>query len=260
MGSVVVRDWIYSIRSSAARNGWIATASMLGQYLLYRLSWRPIFKFHLPPVHRNVYVRPGESDFSVLRQVFMNGEYDMEAPENVRIIIDAGANIGLSALQFHQRFPEASVIAIEPDPDNFKMLVQNTRHTEKIVPIHAALWHSPAPMRFAHNPGAHAWGTQVEQARPGDALTVPGIGLDDLRKQFGFDGFDIIKMDIEGAEMDMLENEPGRWLNKTRVLIIELHEWLRPGVEDLFNRVTAKLTCTRMKVGENIVVYNQVSP
>jgi hypothetical protein len=65
-------------------------------------------------------------DLEVLRELFLWGEYDGELG-SAECVVDAGSNIGLAALDFALRCPEARVIAIEPNPQVFRKLVRNTR-------------------------------------------------------------------------------------------------------------------------------------
>ena len=65
--------------------------------------------------------RPGTTDLLVLEQVFLDGEYHVEpiAPESIEYIVDLGSNIGVTAMFWAQRYPNARMALVEPDPDNF---------------------------------------------------------------------------------------------------------------------------------------------
>ena len=66
------------------------------------------------------------SDTSLLRDVFVDGEYDMPLPPNAEVIVDLGANIGLSMVELRRRFPAATVYGFEPDPAAFALLARTT--------------------------------------------------------------------------------------------------------------------------------------
>jgi predicted O-methyltransferase YrrM len=86
-------------------------------------------------------MRARSSDPLVVRQVFRAKEYDLDKFPQAReigeayqrildsgktpILIDAGANIGASAVWFHKRFPKARIVAIEPEPHNAEMTRRN---------------------------------------------------------------------------------------------------------------------------------------
>ena len=72
-------------------------------------------------------------------QVFLDNEYDFRAVERPQVIVDAGANIGLASILFANRYPQAKILAIEPEHDNFNLLADNVRSYDNIVPLQAAL-------------------------------------------------------------------------------------------------------------------------
>ena len=87
--------------------------------------------------------RADHSDTSVMENVFDDKAYSFDrygfdawpglerhraAPAGRQLIIDAGANIGASSVFFAVTHPQATVLAIEPQEDNFELLVRNTRH------------------------------------------------------------------------------------------------------------------------------------
>ena len=62
-----------------------------------------------------VLVRPCTADVSTFKKIFVWRGYDLHYPFQPRVILDAGANIGLSSIWFARRFPDARVIAVEPE-------------------------------------------------------------------------------------------------------------------------------------------------
>src|SRR5579862_3192338 len=91
---------------------------------------------------RTCYYRKGSSDEQVLEHIFNGHCYDLtrfpcyqgiEAAFNARkaegktpLIIDAGANIGISSVFFSMAFPGSKVFAIEPAKSNYDLMVENT--------------------------------------------------------------------------------------------------------------------------------------
>src|SRR5947208_4936670 len=72
------------------------------------------------------FVRRGTSDIWTFDQIFVDHEYRcIDSLQGVTTIIDAGANVGYSSAYFLSRFPEARIIALEPDPENFNALRRN---------------------------------------------------------------------------------------------------------------------------------------
>ena len=74
-----------------------------------------------------VWIRPDSTDVMTLREIFIARDYDFPVHREIRTIIDAGANIGLSSVFFAHKYPRARVVAIEPEAENFALLQRNTR-------------------------------------------------------------------------------------------------------------------------------------
>ena len=87
-----------------------------------------------------IYIRNGSSDVHVYKEVIEKEEYDFISSHEPRVIIDAGANIGLAAVYFARKFPNAKIISIEPEKNNFFFLQQNTKNYPNIIVMQAALW------------------------------------------------------------------------------------------------------------------------
>lgn len=170
-----------------------------------------------------------------------------------RWIIDVGANIGLSALYFARRFPSARILAVEVESANHELLVRNAAPYPLITPIHKAIWCKSGHVRIS-NPEAQAWSFRVEMATPETRDALEAISMNDLMDEHGVDSADLVKMDIEGAEREVLSEGLHPWLGRTAVLAVELHERHRKGCEASLDRAAASATHDREIVGEYHIV------
>jgi FkbM family methyltransferase len=166
--------------------------------------------------------------------LFAEGAYPCEGLSGVRTIIDAGANVGLASLFFLRAFPEARVIAIESDPVNLAAAETNLKpYASQVTLLHAALW--PTEGRLTVRTGSfrdgRAWASQVAPSAMGEveAVTIPF-----LMARYGIDTIDLLKIDIEGAEVPLLEGDTS-YLAHVRTLMIELHEREYPQCSALFD-------------------------
>lgn len=239
-----LNNWMSRIRCYGFRNS----------LRLYR-NLRRDATFSLKHYGHDFYLRGNSVDFAVFNGIFANGEYDFEVDFKPEFIVDAGAFIGASAVRFTTRFPAAKIIAIEPEETNFSQLVRNTEPYKNIVPVHAALYGEDTSVRIT-DPSAEKYAFRVE---PGDAgeSTLKAFTVDTVMKMYGLPRIDILKMDIEGAEYDLFSSGDKGWLRKVRVLVIELHEFFRPGVTELFRSVLAGMKHDEMRRGENIIIINR---
>ena len=207
----------------------------------------------LPGLSAPVLVRGDGSDWPTFEKVFLEQEYRFDWPDfKPKTIIDAGANVGYATLFFAQRYPQAKIIAIEPEPTNFAQLLKNTRPYPQVKPLQAALWNTPMTLAIS-NPDADAWSFRVEAAAPGApgqrAVTVP-----ELLDMAQTDHIDVLKIDIEGAEKDLFDSGYEAWLDKVSLLIIELHDRFRPGASSTFYSALTHYDFGQFPLGENIFV------
>ena len=83
----------------------------------------------------NIKIRPFSGDLFVLYEVLLHRCYylpDALLPPDVRVILDCGANVGITALYFAWRYPNARIFCIEPDDRNFELLKRNSAGEPRI--------------------------------------------------------------------------------------------------------------------------------
>jgi FkbM family methyltransferase len=190
-----------------------------------------------------VWLREGSSDQAVLEQIFYTEEFNIStAPQfawirevynkvlavgETPLIVDCGANIGLSALYFAKHLPQARIVGIEPARDNIDMARRNTGHNPLIEIIEAAVYDEARPLEIA-NPEAEKFAYRVREAPKSSAQSVEGVTIPALMQRYGARRNLIVKVDIEGGELALFRSNTG-WLNHTDLLIAETHDWLFPG-------------------------------
>lgn len=184
----------------------------------------------------NFIIRENTSDPIVFREVILKEQYKPICIDNVKNIIDAGGNVGYTAVYFAWKYPNAKIVTIEPDKDNYEVLVENIKNYPNIIPLRAALWGSSKNMVVYKDNGLGAWGRQtfeannVENYTPED--TVKGITIGQIMNAFDMETIDILKIDIEGAEKDIFLNGADFWLPKVRIMAIELHDRMVNGCSE----------------------------
>jgi FkbM family methyltransferase len=186
-----------------------------------------IYRLHPPSAQYPVYCRRGSSDKNVFFQVFVEKEYGCLSDScDPRIIVDCGANVGFSTVYFLSRFPRARVIAIEPDGRNVDMLRRNTApYGERVAILQSAVWPKPAKLVVCKGTcgDGREWSTQVRECRDGEQGDLQAVDIGSLFGQFGFDQIDILKMDIEHAELAVFSENFEPWIGRVRIFLVELH-------------------------------------
>lgn len=217
MGFLTSAKWYYEF--SGIRGVSAATS--------FRLFRRPRELAITPPGSAYpVFLRLNTSDVCSYRDVLIcqDKSYDPQIPDfRPQTIVDAGAHIGMASLLFAHRYPKARIIAVEPEPGNFAALIRNVSHYKNIVPVQAALWKGDGEVRLgkstAHPKGAFAIAEDGDQR-------VRAVTMETLMKENGISTIDFLKVDIEGAEKEVFQNNT--WIKDVRVIAIELHDRVRP--------------------------------
>ena len=118
------------------------------------------------------------------------------------VIIDGGANVGYAALHFAKLYPEATIIAIEPNPDTFELPRQTCARHPQIRPVLGALWSHDRGVSRHSDPDA-SWADNVR-----DGGLTPSFRLQDILASVPGSRSLIIKLDIEGAEGEVCRAAP----------------------------------------------------
>jgi FkbM family methyltransferase len=149
-----------------------------------------------------IFLRMDNSDFEVFEQVVYLKQYDFTIFPNPKIILDAGANIGLSAAWFATRFEDAKVIALEPDQENFRVLQKNVKKYKKVKCINKALWYKKTKLQISRGKKS-SWAFQAHEQPKTRTNICDSITLHEVIKQTK--KIDLFKCDIEGSEQKIFE-------------------------------------------------------
>ena len=200
------------------------------------------------PGHKGfVLVRPGTTDIEVFNTTYITKQYSFDFTPAPKVIVDAGAYTGLSTAYFASTYPDATVVAIEPDSTNFDMLVRNTSTFENVRTIQAALWSTNESVELI-DPGAGAWAFRIEETggrgrdelRSGvpERIRVAAVTVSDIIRKYDLPYIDLLKLDIEGSEKEVLASS-APWIAHVGAICIELHDRFKPGCSrEFYNAVT----------------------
>jgi len=166
----------------------------------------------------------------IKREIFNQQIYWFETDNQIPIIIDGGAHIGLATLYFKSLYPQAKIIAIEPVTSSFQLLKQNifSNQLENIQLIQAALWSKKLDkLKLNVDQSVNRWhstsgimpGSWTGQQRTQPFYT-PTTTLSQLINNLGI--IDLIKLDIEGAEGRVLKEALAK-LKQVKQIICEYH-------------------------------------
>jgi FkbM family methyltransferase len=182
-----------------------------------------------------VVIRKGTTDIEVFEAIFVRRTYHFPVDIKPKLIIDGGAYVGYSSLYFSLKYPQAKIIAVEPEDSNFEVLEKNTRNVPNIRRIKAGLWYKNAPLKI-RDFGAGHWSFRTEEAEETEEFGLQGITVSSLLEDSGFDRIDVLKLDIEGAEKEIFGRDCEPWLRKVNILAAEIHDGCKPLVDSALRK------------------------
>jgi FkbM family methyltransferase len=192
---------------------------------LMRLKWHHAFKKNEEQVTvsvggANILLPNHSSSQYILTEIFVTEVYEMKRTLQHPIsILDLGANVGLSSLFFLERYAVKEIVCLEPDADNFKRLQHNLQDKKIKLHLHNAAVGLQTTTEYSISAGNDP--VRKKMIKSAQGVAMPFIGFDSLLQQ----NFDLIKIDIEGAEWELIErlNET-RQITKASYWMMELHD------------------------------------
>jgi FkbM family methyltransferase len=159
-----------------------------------------------------------------LQEIFIEKLYKQELPPRP-YIIDCGANIGLSVIYMKQLYPQAEIVAFEPDEQNFDLLSRNVRSFgfTDVTLRKEAIWKENTVLHFS---GTGSTTSKIDNSAGALSREVPAARLKDLLTRH----VDFLKIDIEGAEFQVVKDLDGS-LHQVGNLFIEYHGSFRQNTE-----------------------------
>ena len=155
-----------------------------------------------------------------VEEIFRNRLYEFPASRPNPLILDCGANIGLSCLFFKELYPASRIIAFEPDPAVFAALEGNigARGFSGIELHNRAVWVREEPVSFWSE---GAYGGRI--AKPCDEQGLVQVSSVRLKDYLGGE-VDFLKLDIEGAEVEVVADCADVLCNVER-MFVEYHSF-----------------------------------
>jgi FkbM family methyltransferase len=180
------------------------------------------YRIRLGGQDRDLWLRPRTGDIFIFHEIFTNECYRIpgELLSEARVIVDLGANIGLTTLFFSQFFPEARYVCVEPNPLNADVLRRNVVWlANRVSVIECAIAGHCGEISFIDSDWS--WGGHTEPGKTG-TRTVPCSTLGSILKSHHLSSVDLLKVDIEGAEDMVFAGRPD-WLATVCCIVMEFH-------------------------------------
>ena len=209
----------------------IGLTSAISYYFQRIIKRKKKIKIFLSGLKHPLYLRPHSYDTHIFYQIFIKEDLNFNYLGTIEYIIDCGANIGLSSLWYLRKYPNAKIIAFEPEQKNFDLLKLNARPYKNIKAYKKGISNIHCKMNIIDiGDGEASYQLQSESTYTNIIGQVECLTLDEIFDETKASRFSIVKMDIEGSEKSCLLFGSLRWLCSTNNFLVELHDYIHPQV------------------------------
>jgi FkbM family methyltransferase len=167
---------------------------------------------------KKVYFIDALSYLAMCDEIFVRNNYRFISKKTAPLIVDCGSNIGLSVIYFKLLYPEAKIIAFEPDKKAFLALEKNIQNFgfKNVELNNEAVWTKKGKINFY---AEGSWGGRIVEKRTNNKVVVINtIRLSDIL----VGKVDFLKIDIEGAETKVI-NDSSNKIKNVENLFVEYH-------------------------------------
>jgi FkbM family methyltransferase len=223
--------------------GKLSFAFYMFEILLFRaFKLRLRRSFSLELFRLKFRVKTNSGDVAVIHEIFCQKIYDADADflaGDNQVCMDIGANIGCVSLRWSQSNPSGQIYALEPHPETFKTLQKNLaiNHVKNVVAINQAVGRVAGKISFqvTNNNMARAVDSEMDSMSNSRIMDIVATTLDDLVAQYALKRIHLLKIDVEGYEVECLSGATEA-LKITDRIILEYHsERLRQKCRTILN-------------------------
>ncbi|MDC0449221.1 FkbM family methyltransferase [bacterium] len=206
-----------------------------------------------------------EGDFQIVREVFTHDTYlKFINFSTIKTVVDLGAHKGYVALQLAQKIGKnVRILCVEPETKNFEQLdlnVQKNGFSKQVTMENCAVHTKDGHLTLYTTPYTPGHTAYTELCRKGKKrVEVPCKSLKTLINEYHFNRIDLLKMDIEGAEYEVIFNLEDSILDQIKYIVVECHKIEEYSVSDMVPYLEAKgFTCRFPYEFETLMVCSRV--
>lgn len=196
------------------------------------ILYRVLAIVQLPPAERSatlgcgvkITYRLNRGDIQSVREIWFDEGYKLPFEIAPRLIVDLGANIGMTSLWYSTRYGRPAIIAVEPSAENARILRKNFADNGIAAEVvEAAVGARDGKATFLAARDSNVGKLSAGAGAAG--VTVPVVSMRTILQKaakFGDGRIDLLKIDIEGGEADLLSADIA-WLERVGAIAIEFH-------------------------------------
>jgi FkbM family methyltransferase len=179
----------------------------------------------------NIFTAGNTGDLDIFREVFVQSYFDSKYInyQDIRTAMDIGANKGFVTLKMLKNNPKLKVVSIEPDKINFKYLTKNIEsngYKDRVFTVNKAIWKYDGHIYLHKTAGYHQGNTIYKEHLPNikkSSEKVSCATIATVLNQLKIVDLDLIKIDVEGAEYEIIFNLKKELIKSIKYFHIECH-------------------------------------
>ena len=184
-----------------------------------------LLKIHMPKYHYKYFCRIEKGDFLPGHEEHLSQRF---TPREGDTVIDIGAHIGRYTITSSKQVGSTGkVVAIEADPDNFQLLKRNIalNNLTNVLPLNYAVFSTRTRMKLYEQSASAKYNSVMlaRAAKTKNYVEVNADTLDNILKQNGINQVNWIKIDVEGAEFEVLRGSTKMLSGENVSLLVEIH-------------------------------------
>jgi FkbM family methyltransferase len=254
------------------RKFWLDTSpSYLLMVRLHRFLHRNnddvhLLKIQVPRHHYKYFCRIGKGDFLPGHEGYILTKF---TPKEGDIVIDIGAHIGRYTITSSKQIGNTGkVVAIEADPDNFELLKRNIalNNLTNVLPLNYAVFSTRTRIKLYEQSASAKYNSVMltRAAKTKNYVEVNADTLDSILKHNGINQVNWIKIDVEGAEFEVLKGSAETLSRENISLLVEVHNIKDPShyrnIVDFLNHHNYEITFEqRYDSGESHIIFRKMN-
>lgn len=159
----------------------------------------------------------------LFREIFLQQQYKFASSRPDPAILDCGANIGMAILFFKRQYPHSTILAFEPNPKVFACLQKNIADNglKNVHAVNAAVAGTDGKSEFFIS-SDNSLISSIDTNRGGGVAVM--IDFIKLSNELQNRTFDFAKIDIEGAEFEVIDDlKTNKLLHHVNEYVFEYH-------------------------------------
>jgi FkbM family methyltransferase len=188
-------------------------------------SKKGFIKLNLNGLGHSIKIRKNYIDKEVVGYVFAD-QYHLPPKEVILpknpVILDLGSNIGLTVVHLKKVYPDATIYAYEMNTENYLLAKYNTKSYDGVYLHNEAIWIENSVVSYSPSSDFDAYSIK-DNADDNNSIKINSTTISKIIETYNLSKIDFVKMDIEGAEEDVLKNQDLSWLHIVNALNIEMH-------------------------------------